>query len=476
MTGLIKGLTPGGKIWFICIVLLGFTASTGAVAVYQIRSMNVRMRSITENSLPAIYSLGKAEGFGKDIRGKLRSYIVADKAAEKKQNEGQFLGLERQLKSELANYGGFVRTGRERELYEQTLPAYERMRAVWVSQVRPVSQDAALRDKALGLFTKEFLPRFEEFNKRLDELDAWKKGETDSNVEAAIHGGRTGQGWALLLVPCSVLCGSLLSLVVVRSCNRSLRSSVQALEKESEELNLSMRQIATVNRTIERGTSEQMKSIAETTASSSHIAEAISRNAQNSQSAAKRMDTVAESACRANRELEEILSSLTETKRSNEQVVKIVKLIEEIAIQTNLLALNAAVEAAHAGESGLGFAVVANEIRNLAQRTGTAAKETAVIIGEAAKGFYTSSERIEQIAGLMHGVAGDVSDVKLLIDELDLQSRHEARGARLISSSMVTIQEAAEANASSTSRSAAICGRLEDQVKRLTQLVGVLEW
>jgi hypothetical protein len=86
-------LTPGAKIWLICILLLGFTVITGAVSVLQIDGMNRHLRSITAQSLPAIYSLGIAEGYGKDIRGKMRSYIVADKAADKNQNEAQFTNL-----------------------------------------------------------------------------------------------------------------------------------------------------------------------------------------------------------------------------------------------------------------------------------------------------------------------------------------------------------------------------------------------
>src|SRR5580704_10175149 len=96
-----KHLSPGAKIWTVCLVLLTFTAATGAVAVYQIDRMNGYLRPISANSLPAIFSLGRAEGFGKDIRGKMRSSIVADKPSEKQQNETQFLELERQLTSEL---------------------------------------------------------------------------------------------------------------------------------------------------------------------------------------------------------------------------------------------------------------------------------------------------------------------------------------------------------------------------------------
>jgi methyl-accepting chemotaxis protein len=469
-------LTPGAKIWIICFVLLAFTASTGAVAVYEINAMNQKLRSITGNSLPAVYSLGRAEGFGKDIRGKMRSYIVADKPAEKYQNETQFAKLEQQLVAELESYRRFLDTDRERELFSALQPAFEGLKTVWNVQIRPLSQDPTRKDEALATFTKVFLPCFEDFNKKLDLLVAWKKAETDANAATAIRGGETGQIWVLILIPCSVICGSLLSFVVVRSCNQSLRSSVQQLELEAGELSAAVQEIAAASRTVEQGASEEMRSIAETTASSAQIAEMTSRNATSAQSVVMRMDAVDRSVAQANHDLAEILSAMQETRNSNESVVRIIKLIEEIAFQTNLLALNAAVEAAHAGESGMGFAVVANEIRNLAQRTATAAKETAAIIGTATESFHSSSGRVERITGVMCQVSSGASEVKSLLDELDSRCHQEALGAQSISSAMSALQKVTQGDVASAKQSAVICKKLAQQVTRLNRVVGVLEW
>ena len=97
---------------------------------------------------------------------------------------------------------------------------------------------------------------------------------------------------------------------------------------------------------------------------------------------------------------------MKEINSSSEKTSKIMRVMEEIAFQTNILALNAAVEAARAGEAGMGVAVAADEVRNLAHRSAQAARDTAALIEESIATSKQGSSKLEQAAASIPQITG----------------------------------------------------------------------
>jgi methyl-accepting chemotaxis protein len=162
---------------------------------------------------------------------------------------------------------------------------------------------------------------------------------------------------------------------------------------------------------------------------------------------------------------------MTTIDKSSKQIVDIIGVIEGIAFQTNILALNAAVEAARAGEQGRGFVVVADEVRNLAQRSASAAKEIKALI-EASVSQISDGGRYAEAAGKVIGdIVVSVQQVTELIGEIAAASTEQSAGVEEINRAVIQMENVTQQNAALVEEAASSSMSLQEQSERLAKLV-----
>ena len=222
------------------------------------------------------------------------------------------------------------------------------------------------------------------------------------------------------------------------------------------------------------GTSRQAASVEELSAALEEISSMTKRNAENSDKTkvlAGEARAVAELGHEAMREMDQAMAAI---KESSTGIAKIIKTIDEIAFQTNILALNAAVEAARAGEAGMGFAVVAEEVRNLAQRSAQAAKETTQKIEEAiarSEGGVQHSAAVEEA---LNEILTKTRQVDELVVEIANASREQSQGITEINGGVAEIDQVTQNNAASAEEGASAAEELTAQSKLLKDVVAEL--
>jgi methyl-accepting chemotaxis protein len=160
-----------------------------------------------------------------------------------------------------------------------------------------------------------------------------------------------------------------------------------------------------------------------------------------------------------------------EINKSSRKIADIITTIDEIAFQTNLLALNAAVEAARAGEQGRGVAVVAGEVRNLAQRSASAAREIKGLIEDSVQKVETGSDLVNKSGETLGMIVTSVKRVTDIVAEIAAASREQTVGIEQINKAVAQMDQVTQSNASQTEEMSGTAVALSGQAEQLQTVV-----
>ena len=222
---------------------------------------------------------------------------------------------------------------------------------------------------------------------------------------------------------------------------------------------------------LSEGASAQAVSLENISASLNQLSTQIGDNAQSANQAQELATLAQSSAEQGIQKMETMIAAMAEISLASESIADFINTIDDIADQTNLLALNAAIEAARAGEQGRGFAVVADEVRQLAARSTTAAEETSKLIASSVEKTKNGSLIATQTAESLKSIFESVSQTNVLVEQIALASNEQAIGAEEINKGVSEVDSVTKQNNSTAQESAAAAEQLSQQAELLKSML-----
>jgi methyl-accepting chemotaxis protein len=409
------------------------------------------------------------------------------------------------------------------EMAVQAIPAERRFvaqsqaaHAVYVKAIADVIE-LAMADQSIAANAMSKAERaFDVVAQRLEELSRMEQSLSERAYADAETDFRVLSTWMPLVVALSILLSLLVTMVVrnamlkevreigaaavdlaegnltvktreygrdeIAETSRALDTSIRNLNTTLKTILLSAQSIDNASREIAQGSAglaryarKQAGTLEQAGSSMQELSATVAQTVGQAQLAGQLALCASSFAARGGSVVQRLVLTMASIRGSSRKVVEIVGVIDALALQTNMLALSAAVEAARAGEHGIGFAVVAGEVRMLAQRSASAAQEIKTLIAESAVEIEGGGHSVEEAGASLAEIVAAVRRMGEVLGQIGDAGEQQAQGLQCVHQAIVGMDQVTLQNLALVAQAAAAANSLQRQALYLSEAVALFK-
>ena len=253
--------------------------------------------------------------------------------------------------------------------------------------------------------------------------------------------------------------------------SKSMIDVMQNIHTSSVQVGAGSDELARAAEVLSEGSQLQAAAVEELLATSMTVSEQVADNKKDAEQSAEHAKDVTAMMEESQRQMQQMREAMNKIQDASNQVVTIIKTIEDIASQTNLLSLNASIEAARAGDAGKGFAVVADEIGKLANESANAVNITRNLIGVSLGEIETGNALANQVLESLSQSVQKITDVNTMIQKSAQNAIIQMDSMTQIRDGVEEISKGIQDNSAMAEETSATSQELAAQVSTLNELV-----
>lgn len=483
-----KNWTFGQKLAGGYAVMVVLSILVSAVAIYALRAVVVGKDHVISANAQVLIETEKLHTTAERQVSTIRGYVLSPE----ERLVTQLRAAREEFAVILARLKSIVDTDEGRRLLEAVERTSAEYRQVGDQAIALVRAQAT-KEVVVRFFDEKMLPAREQFDEHTRALVALEERHLAEAKQAATDAASNAVTFVLVMAAVTTLFAIFVAVLLARTLSRQIGAAVGHVQSSSAELQAAATQQASGAKEQASAMNEISTTISELGATSRQIAESAQRVAQIAEQTATAaragegtVDKGQESISGIRRQIDLVVSHMLDLGRKSQEIGAVLDIVSELAEQTNILAINATIEATGAGEAGKRFAVVAEEIRKLADRVANSTKgirtqiedvrgavNTTVMATESgAKAVDAGARQFTEVAVAFKQIAGLVGTTTEAAREIELSTKQQATAAEQVRIAVTDVAQATqetETSSTQTLQTASQLAGLSMDLRRLIQ-------